>query len=258
VISKTPDEAVAERVSAYASSMATPVHLAMIGVGQPDLTAAAEDLIRSLGRTVPAWPSWPAANRASWPTTSRATWPATSRATWPATNRVTRPGSLRGLFAGGTLCDEAMVIATERLGPIRSNIPLSPNLRTNPTDRTRGHVLIDFGDDELTAGRAHPMIDQTLRLERLAAEAVDPTTSVILMDVVLGYGAHPDPAAELAPVIAQISPDGPAVVIALIGAKSDPQDLHAQAETLRAAGADVYTSNAHAARFACELIRGAT
>jgi FdrA protein len=116
--------------------------------------------------------------------------------------------------------------------------------------------MIDFGDDELTAGRPHPMIDQSLRLDRLARDATDPGTSVILLDVVLGHAAHPDPAAELAPAIADADEDV-AVVVALIGAKADPQDLNSQAAALQSAGAHVYTSNAQAALFACELIAGA-
>ena len=167
-------------------------------------------------------------------------------------------GILRGLFAGGTLCDEAMVIASDRLGPIRSNVPLRPELWLAPREAPTGHAMIDFGDDELTVGRAHPMIDQSLRLERLAAEASDPAVSVILLDVVLGHGAHPDPAAELGPAIAAArASGGVAVVVSLVGAASDPQGLLRQAAVLQAAGADVFASNAAAARFACDLIEGA-
>ena len=68
-----------------------------------------------------------------------------------------------------------------------------------PATTATGHAMIDFGDDELTAGRAHPMIDQSLRLERLAAEAADPAVAVLLLDVVLGHAAHPDPARRARP-----------------------------------------------------------
>jgi FdrA protein len=112
-------------------------------------------------------------------------------------------------------------------------------------------VLIDFGDDELTAGRPHPMIDQSLRLERFTAEAADPHTAVILLDVVLGHGAHPDPAAELAPLI---EATGRPVVVSLIGTAADPQGLEGQAAVLQQAGAHVFASNAQAARFACDLV----
>jgi FdrA protein len=232
VISKPPADEVAADVRAFAAHLRTPVRFALVGAGQPDLTDATEQALGALGVDVPRWPHWP--------------------------GRVTAPrsGSVRGLFAGGTLCDEAMVIAAEQLGPIASNIPLRADWRIDPNAPATGHVMIDFGDDELTAGRPHPMIDQSLRLDRLAREAQDPSTSVILLDVVLGHGAHPDPAAELAPAIAAVG-DDIAVVATLIGAKADPQDLNTQAAALQSAGAHVYTSNAQAARFACDLIASA-
>jgi len=231
LVSKPPAADVAARLRDFAMSLATPVQFALIAPGEPDLTAATETALRTLGLPVPAWPSW------------------------PAHDGPHSGGALRGLFSGGTLCDEAMVIASDRLGPIRSNIPLRPEWRLAPRTPTAGHVMIDFGDDELTVGRAHPMIDQSLRLERLAAEAGDPAVGVIVLDVVLGHGAHPDPAAELSPAIATAQARGrAAVVVSLIGTKSDPQDLGRQAATLQAAGAHVFASNAAAARFACDLV----
>lgn len=253
VVSKPPAAEVATRLRELASGLATPVQFALTGPGEPDLTAATEAALRQLSLAVPSWPRWPGPDA-------------------PAAT-----GALRGLFAGGTLCDEAMVIATARLGPIRSNIPLRPELRVSPRSPAArpdaaaatvapiaagttptGHVMIDFGDDELTAGRAHPMIDQTLRLERLAAEAADPAVSVVLLDVVLGHGAHPDPAAVLGPAITAARASGPVtVVVSLVGARSDPQDPGRQAALLQAAGAHVFASNAAAARFACDVAGGA-
>ena len=233
VISKPPAAEVADAVRDYAAGLATPVLFAFTGPGQPDLTAAAEQTLRAAGLPVPDWPHWA-----------------------PDQERPTRPGVLRGLFAGGTLCDEAMVIAGERLGqPVRSNIPLRPDLQLAPGGMfIPQHVMIDFGDDELTRGRPHPMIDQTLRLEKLTTWATDPAVAVFLLDVVLGYGAHPDPAAELAPAIATVPQP---VVVSLIGAPSDPQDVTRQAGQLRAAGAHVFASNAAATRYACALIASA-
>src|SRR5262249_35504581 len=182
---------------------------------------APEPPLPAPGQPVPAWPHW------------------------PGPEVTPRAGALRGLFAGGTLCTEAMVIASERLGTIRSNIPLRPEWHLSSRAPTHGHMMIDFGDDELTVGPAHPMIDQTLRLETLAAEAADPATVVILLDVVLGHGAHPDPASELAPAIAAARErSGAAAVVSLIGAAGDPQDPARQARELQAAGAHVFASNA--------------
>jgi FdrA protein len=228
VVSKPPADEVARAVRAHADTLDSPVQFAFLG--ETDLTAAAEVAIAALGSPVPQWATW---------------MPEPGRATTP------RPGALRGLFCGGTLCDEAMLIAASELGRVRSNIAPLPSDRVDPTERTLEHVLIDFGDDELTAGRPHPMIDQSLRLERFAAEAADPGTAVILLDVVLGHGAHPDPAAELAPLI---ETSGPPVVVSLIGTAADPQGLDEQAAVLQGAGAHVFASNAQAARFACELV----
>jgi len=242
VISKPPDAVIGTELRSFAAGLATPVQFALIGEGQPDLTAATEAVLRATGHAVPAWPRWGHA-----------------RAAVPLSNG--RGDALRGLFAGGTLCEEAAVIASARLGAIYSNVPLREEWRIDPfapPAMARQHMMIDFGDDELTAGRPHPMIDQRLRLSRLAAAAADPATAVILLDVVLGHGAHPDPAAELAPAIAAAlagaARDGLAVVVSLIGTGSDPQVRDAQAAGLAAAGAQVFASNAKAARFACDLI----
>jgi FdrA protein len=225
VVAKAPADEVARAVRARVERLNTPVQFAL--VGETDLTAAAEAAIAAVGRPVPEWASWP------------------GRAAEP------RAGALRGLFCGGTLCAEATLIASTELGRIRSNVAPRPEDRIGPTDRAEGHVMIDFGDDELTTGRPHPMIDQSLRLERLTAEAADPATAVILLDVVLGHGAHANPAAEVAKLIETSTPP---VVVSLIGTRADPQDLDAQAAVLQHAGAHVFASNAQAARFAGRLV----
>ncbi|WP_433422316.1 FdrA family protein [Microtetraspora malaysiensis] len=149
-------------------------------------------------------------------------WPAPPGA--PGTPGSECRGPLRGLYSGGTLCAEAAVIAGNG-------------------------EFTDFGDDAYTRGRAHPMIDPTLRLEAL--DAVE--SGVVLLDVVLGHGADPDPSARLAPAVARACGRGVAVVVALIGTDGDPQGLRAQAARLNEAGAAVFTSNAAAARHARDL-----
>jgi FdrA protein len=229
LVSKPPDPAVAAGVREFADQLATPVLPAIVGPGEPDLTAAVERALRRIGADVPHWPhrSGKVSNGA---------------------------GALHGLFAGGTLCDEAMVIAAERLGPIRSNIPLRPEWQTDPRDPGPSHAMLDFGDDVFTTGRAHPIIDPSLRLEQIARALSDPDVGVLLLDVVLGYGAHPDPAAELAPLLA--TAHSTAVVVSLIGTPADPQDRDAQADALQRAGAHVFASNAEATRFACTIVDG--
>ncbi|TDD84799.1 FdrA family protein [Actinomadura rubrisoli] len=232
VVSKPPAPAVAAEVARFAATLATPVHLAFLGRGQDDLTAAATKALVALGRAHPAWPSW-----------------------HPARRPVPRPGALRGLFCGGTLCDEAMVIAASALGPIASNIPLEPDWALPAGPRPSGHFMIDFGDDALTAGRAHPMIDPGLRLERLAVELADPATGAVLLDVLIGTGSHADPATGVAGALRAAGPAAPPVVVSLCGTDLDAQDLHAQARALADAGAEVYLSNAEAARRAVALIK---
>ncbi|QXJ26976.1 FdrA family protein [Actinomadura graeca] len=231
VVSKPPAPAVAAEVARFAATLSTPVQLAFLGRGQDDLTAAATKALAALGHGHPGWPSW-----------------------LPDRPPAPRPGALRGLFCGGTLCDEAMVIAAGALGPIASNIPLEPGWALPPDHRPGGHLMIDFGDDALTAGRAHPMIDPGLRLERLAEELADPATGAVLLDVVIGTGAHPDPAAGVASALRAAGPGAPPVVVSLCGTDLDAQGLHAQARALADAGAEVYLSNAEAARRAVALI----
>jgi FdrA protein len=228
VVSKPPATEVAAGLQAHAATLSTPVELALLGPGQPDLTAATGTVLRRLGRDAP---SWPVAGEAK-----------------PSTGPL-----LRGLFVGGSLCDEAMLIATVSLGPIRSNIPLEPGLALDESLTADSHLMIDFGDDALTVGRAHPMIDPTLRLEHLARVAADELTGAILMDVVLGHGAEADPAEGLAAALKGVSQP---VVITVVGTELDPQGLRRQVQTLVDVGSEVHLSNADATRRAVELIGG--
>ncbi len=235
MVSKPPAPEVAEALTSEARNLGTPVEFGLLGRGQRDLTAVAEAVLERLGHRAPDWPVDGVAN------------------TGPATGPL-----LRGLFVGGTLCDESMLMASATLGPIRSNIPLSADLALGEDLLADTHTMVDFGDDALTQGRAHPMIDSTLRLEELTRAAADPGTGVILMDLVLGHGAEVDPAALLAPAIAAARATRPIpVIVSLIGTDLDPQGLAAQRDALVAAGAEVHLSNAAATRRALDLI-GAT
>ena len=250
VVSKPPAAEVLTAVQAYAATLGKPVHWATLGHGRADLTAAVEAALATSPDGIPVWPRWPA----SAPSEPSGGTPS-NESEAKRTN-----GFLRGLFCGGTLADEAMIIAGETLGKIRSNIPLAPELALGPDLRSPSHVVIDFGDDALTQGRPHPMIDPSLRLERIAVEGDDPTCAVLLLDLILGFGSHADPADELAAAIAsarQAAAAGGhelAVVVSLIGVESDPQGLSACAKTLQASGASVFVSNAQATRHALSLL----
>ncbi|HEX9921905.1 MAG TPA: acyl-CoA synthetase FdrA, partial [Anaerolineae bacterium] len=168
---------------------------------------------------------------------------------------------LRGLFSGGTLAYEAMLLLQDYLPAVYSNAPLNKNYRLENSLVSQAHTIVDLGEDEFTVGRLHPMMDNTLRLQRLAQEAADPEVAVVLLDVVLGYGAHPDPAGELAPAIAQALSQAKAagrhleIVTLVSGTDEDPQDMAAQIEQLQAAGARVETSNELAIGYAGQLLQ---
>lgn len=218
VVSKPPDPAVAVDLENAVAGCRTPVVLALLGTQDVTLEGAARQVLDRLRVTVPPWPEW-----------------------HPQPAPPARPGALRGVFSGGTLGDEARAIVAEALGAV-STEPDAP-----------GHRVVDYGADRFTRGRAHPMIDPALRLEELAAAAADPATGSILLDVVLGHGAHPDPATEFAPLISTAVEGAVAVIVSLCGARRDPQGRDRQAAMLCDAGAEVYLSNAAAARRAAVL-----
>ena len=161
---------------------------------------------------------------------------------------------LRGLYSGGTLAYEALLLLQDFLPTVYSNAPLKGGPRLENPHESQGHTVVDLGEDEFTVGRLHPMLDNDLRIRRIHAEAADPETGLLLLDVVLGDGAHPDPASELSPAIrdaiATAHADGRelAVVAVVIGTDADPQGLDNQIEQLRAAGAIVFTRHDEAIR----------
>jgi FdrA protein len=167
---------------------------------------------------------------------------------------------LRGLFSGGTLCYEAQVIWKDMLAaPVFSNAPLPGGPSLPDAAKSYQHSAIDLGEEEFTVGRPHPMIDNDLRIRRLLQEARDPKVAVVMLDCVIGYGAHPDPAAELGPAIQQarqLAEGELLVVTSVTGTEQDPQRLSNQVAALQAAGAIVCSSNAAAARLTGMLVSG--
>lgn len=167
---------------------------------------------------------------------------------------------VRGLFSGGTFCTEAQAIWQAHGLRCWSNVPLDKSLLLSDARCSQEHTAVDLGDDVFTVGRPHPMIDPQLRIERLLAEAADPTVAVILLDVVLGWGSHADPAGALAPAIRQAraiaSADGRALsVIGFVtGTADDPQNLAAQRECLMQAGVTLADSSSAAAMMVLALL----
>ncbi|MBV8272473.1 MAG: acyl-CoA synthetase FdrA [Cupriavidus sp.] len=165
-----------------------------------------------------------------------------------------KPGQtrLRGLYSGGTFCYEALLLLQDALPGLQSNTPTGKVTRVDDLWHSQGDTILDLGDDDFTRGRPHPMIDPTLRNERIVAEAADAGVGIILLDFVLGYGAHEDPAGQIVPAIhaarAAAAQAGRDLLCIghVCGTQGDPQQLDAQRKILLDAGVELAASNAQA------------
>ncbi len=164
--------------------------------------------------------------------------------------------AVRGLFSGGTLCCESMVVMWPHLGPVHSNVPLREG--SGVPAPPGAHACLDMGEEEYTRGLPHPMIDLEARSQEIVRQGTYPTTAVVLIDVVLGYGSHPDPASVLAPACAEVRarPDGAAVVAYVLGTEADPQGLQGQRRRLQDAGCILAPTAARAALAAAAIASG--
>jgi FdrA protein len=166
---------------------------------------------------------------------------------------------VRGLFSGGSLCAEAGIMLRYSLPGLSTNIGLPDMPRMEKATTSRGHALIDLGADEFTVGVPHPMIDFTVRSRRIIQEAEDPKTAVILFDLVLGYGAHPDPAGAILPAllegrrIAAEKGRHLCCVASICGTRGDSQDLERQVQMLSEHDVLVFPSTSLAARTAAHI-----
>lgn len=163
---------------------------------------------------------------------------------------------VRGLFSGGTLASEATYILKDYVEPLYANVKVKGVKPLEDPFKSIAHSIVDMGAEEFVTGRLHPMIDPTLRKKRILDEAKDPETAVILLDIVLGYGSHEDPAGALVPEIIEAKKiaekDGRHVVFiaSVTGTDKDPQNYTLQKEKLEKAGVIVMPTNAQAARLA--------
>ena len=169
---------------------------------------------------------------------------------------------LRGLFSGGTLAYEAQYILESYIPKMWANAPLRKENKLANSLVSQEHTIVDMGEDEFTVGRLHPMMDNDLRIRRLLEEANDPSVAVIMLDVVIGYGSHPNPASELAPAIvkaralAQKQGRYLEVVAVVTGTDEDPQNFDEQIKLLQDAGAWVSASNEDMVRYAGRILQG--
>ncbi len=263
VISKPPAAEVAAKVVAALEATGKDAIVHFIGLAQDPPTRSprvrfARDLEAAAGMAVAAAGGTPWAPRAfDRPETEIAALVARETAGVAPDQR-----HVRGYFTGGTLADEAWILLHGLTGAVHSNNQTNPAFVLADPKVSVGHTVVDLGDDVFTVGRPHPMIDPSTRTERIDAEAGDPSIAVMLVDVVLGYGSHPDPAGALVPSLeaakrAAAARGGRlAVVASVTGTPADPQGLAAQVATLERAGVVVMPSNAQASRFAVRVLEG--
>lgn len=167
---------------------------------------------------------------------------------------------VRGLFCGGTLCDESMYIVHDKIGHVYSNVAKKAEMKLENPYSSRENSFIDLGDDHFTVGKPHPMIEPSLRLSRIVKEASDPEVGVILTDIMLGYGSHQDPAGVTLPAIQEAQQLAAAqnrkiIFIAYVcGTDRDKQNMAEQERKLKAAGVILAETNARAAFLAAEIL----
>lgn len=245
LISKPPAPAVATRLLAQALDSGKPVVVDFIGQPPPARSLGNLHFVTSLDEAASLALALSSARPSSMPA-----------------RPARRSGSLRGLFSGGTLAYESVLVLQALLHPLHSNAAITADQHLADPLKSQGHVILDLGGDEFTVGRLHPMMDNDLRIRRLKQEAADPETGLILLDVVLGEGAHPDPASELAPAIAEVRRARPGLDVwaVLVGTDADPQGLARQREQLEAVGVVVFDTlsaalSAIALAFAAEHVQ---
>lgn len=248
LVSKPPSQTVAKVVLDRARAMTTPVVVIFLGadpagfsderiVGAATLADAADLAVAiAAGAAAPDLGGELSAEQ-------RATLDAVAARLDPAQRFV------RGVFCGGTFCFEAQLLLQAAGISSWSNTPVAGNRTLADIRVGQEHTVVDMGDDEFTQGRPHPMIDPSLRDERVARDLADPATAVLLVDVVLGYGSADDPLSGLLDTLRDAASSA-AVVAHVCGTDADPQDRDAAIARLRAAGALVASTNAEAARWA--------
>jgi len=259
LVSKPPSAAVAETVLAAAEKVDTPVIVIFLGAEPEAVTRPGVYGARYLAQ---AADMAVALSRGGQPSAEPIGLGNQTRRRLGELARSLRAGQdhVRGVFSGGTFCYEAQLVHAARGITGFSNAPTAGYRPLRRLDRSDGNTIIDMGDDEFTQGRPHPMIDPSLRDARIAAEAADPSTAVVLFDVVLGYGSSLAPVDGLTGVIAtaraaaRAQGRSVAFIGYVCGTDTDPQDRAGVVAALDRAGVLVASSNAEAATWSAEII----
>jgi len=188
-------------------------------------------------------------------TTEELEWVENERARWSPGQKY-----LRGIYAGGTFSYQSQQILRDAGLDVYSNAPLDAKFALDHPDQSFAHTLVDMGDEYYTLGKPHPMIDGSLRKQRILTESHDPEVAILFLDFILGYNASLDPVGELLDAIIQAKQVALnkgfhlTVVASFCGTEGDPQDLNFQAKLLKDQESYVFNSNAKAALFCAHLL----
>ena len=169
---------------------------------------------------------------------------------------------IRGLYCGGTLAFEAAFLLKSMVGNVSGNFRATGVTSIDDTDRIAGHGILDLGAESLTFGRPHPMLAPEMRKAQILAAAGDSSVGMVMLDFVLGYGAHPDPAGSTAPILRRMSETAAAegrhisILATVCGTDRDPQGLEDQVRALRELGAVVTYSSTATVRNAVRILEG--
>lgn len=260
LVSKPPAPAVAARVLDTARGFKTPVVAVFVGPKNADIDTTGIVMADTLAGAADLAVAVAAGKDPV--QVAEATPPAALTA--EAYARASTQKYLRGVFAGGTFCYETQSLFQQGGIVAASNTPIAGNKMAAELWHSAGHTILDMGDDVFTQGRPHPMIDPTLRNERIAAELADPETAALVFDVVIGYGASADPVSSLIDVLkagrSAAEAEGRTVplIAHVCGTELDSQDRSAVVARLREAGVHVADSNAEASHWALAMVTALT
>jgi FdrA protein len=256
LISKPPAAAVAARLVREAALSGKPCVLALLGETEEALPAhtvypvATLEDAAAIAAALAHGQALPAGGAAVLPSLA---------ASLDAARAQLQPGQrvIHALYCGGTMAYEALRLLRQACGAVHSNLD-----GTLPPADTPGHAVLDLGAEEFTSGRPHPMIDPAVRHQQLLAIAQQPNLAVVLCDVMLGWGAHPDPAGALVAAWQEAQARAQAVGRCLVGVATvcgtphDPQGYERQCRVLQEHGFFLAASNAQAVRFAVAVVDG--
>jgi len=250
LVSKPPHASVLEKIGKEVQNITKPVVAIFIGADKATVEKSGAQVAGNLAEA--AYMAVAAAKGETYNSSAYAT-------DFSETAKIAASGNkgkyLRGLFSGGTLCDETQLLLKETVGYVYSNTPLNDDFQLNSIWQSQENTILDMGEDEFTAGRPHPMIDFSLRNKRIVEEAKDAETAIILLDVVLGFGSNLAPAEELVPAFSEAKRINPnvAIICSITGTDGDPQNRSQVKSELENAGAIVLANNAEAS-ILCEKV----